>query len=81
MIPATIATYWNDGIIVGFAVVGSPTVAIWVVTTLWAPGLYGTPQLSSQLIIGLILSLVSGSVAVVLGSGSRRLYSWHVASG
>jgi hypothetical protein len=81
MLPAMIATYRNDGVIVGFVLVGSPTIAMFAATTLWPPGMYYNPRLSTQLLRASGFSLISGGLAVVLGSGSRRLYKWYVVGG
>ncbi len=69
LLPAIVATYRNDGVLVAYVLVWSPIAAMSVATALWS---FNELSIITQIIGSLIVSLVVAGVAVICGSGARR---------
>lgn len=72
VVPAAVAAFWNDGLLVSIALATGATLGFFVPLGLFEM-VYPPSSVGTNVVVGLVVGTTFGAIAFVLGAGSRRL--------
>ncbi|SIR22160.1 hypothetical protein SAMN05421858_1884 [Haladaptatus litoreus] len=75
VVPALVAAYWNDGLLICLALAAAPALGFFLPLGLFNL-VYPSSSVGMALLTGLAVALVFGVPAYVVGAGARWLVSW-----